>query len=41
MESPPVVRVLGGWKSVDAMFECLVLPDDFLFSWPVTFGPVA
>lgn len=28
---PPVVRVLGGWKSDDAMFEYLVLPDDVLF----------
>lgn len=27
----PVVRVLGGWKSDDAMFEYLVLPDDVLF----------
>lgn len=29
--SPPVVRVLGGWKSDDAMFEYLVLPNDVLF----------
>ena len=28
---PPVVRVLGGWKSDEAMFEYLVLPDDVLF----------
>lgn len=28
---PPVVRVLGGWKSDDAMFEYLVLPNDVLF----------
>lgn len=28
---PPVVRILGGWKSDDAMFEYLVLPDDVLF----------
>lgn len=28
---PPVVRVIGGWKSDDAMFEYLVLPDDVLF----------
>jgi hypothetical protein len=26
-----VVRVLGGWKSDEAMFEYLVLPDDVLF----------
>lgn len=30
--SPPVVRVLGGWKSDEAMFEYLVLPDDVLFA---------
>lgn len=29
--STPVVRVLGGWKSDEAMFEYLVLPDDVLF----------
>lgn len=28
---PPVVRALGGWKSDEAMFEYLVLPDDVLF----------
>lgn len=28
---PSVVRVLGGWKSDEAMFEYLVLPDDILF----------
>jgi len=27
----PVVRVLGGWKSDEAMFEYLILPDDVLF----------
>lgn len=27
----PVVRVLGGWKSDESMFEYLVLPDDVLF----------
>jgi hypothetical protein len=29
--SPPVVRMLGGWKSDEAMFEYLVLPNDVLF----------
>jgi len=29
---PAVVRMLGGWKSDEAMYEYLVLPDDVLFT---------